>query len=148
MRRLLARRWIVLLIAPALAAANCNLLSPDEPATQSWIVSDQDFLLSAQPQTPITILKGGAISQDGGSWYDFGTPTCKFFMPLSGNWNGTIVRITSTGGSCGVGYILTLEGTANGKYGKADHMTGTYRITYSGGWTGGQSGAWIAFPAR
>ena len=76
------------------------------------------------------------------------TGTCSFLVPLSGNWNGSIVRLTSTGGACGVGYILTMDGTANGEYGDADVITGTYRITYSGAWSGGDSGTWRATPAR
>ena len=114
------------------------------PASQSWLVVDNQNNLGRITTTYISVLKGGATSQGGGPYRMDVTATCSFLVPLSGNWNGSIVRLTSTGGSCGVGYVLTMDGTSNGEYGDADTITGTYRITYNGAWTGGDTGTWRA----
>ena len=119
-----------------------DLLGP--PASQNWLVIDEENELGRITMTYVTVLKGGAISQGGGTYVQDVTGTCSFQVPLSGNWNGTIVRITSTGGACGVGYTLTMEGDANAKYGDGDSMDGTYHITYTGLWKGTYGGAWRA----
>jgi hypothetical protein len=118
------------------------------PSSQEWLVIDNQNTLGRITTTYLNVIKGGAASQGGGAYRMDVTGTCSFLVPLSGNWNGSIVRLTSTGGGCGVGYILTMDGTANGEYGDATLITGTYRVTYSGGWTGGDSGTWRATPAR
>jgi hypothetical protein len=114
------------------------------PASQSWLVVDNQNNLGRITTTYMSVLKGGAMSQGGGPYRMDVTAACSFLVPLSGNWNGSVVRITSTGGSCGVGYVLTMEGTSNGEYGDADTITGTYHITYNGAWSGGDSGSWRA----
>lgn len=146
MRRKSMLGWAVLVLAPLLAAASCDLgalTGGGVPASQSWIISDESGNISVQPQTYMSVLKGGAMSQGPSPWHD-GTTNCTFNIPLSGNWNGTVVIVTSTGGGCGIGYILTLTGTANGEYGTADRIDGTYRISYTGGWPS-SSGNWAAF---
>ncbi len=114
------------------------------PATQSWILYDNNEQLGRITSTYLTVTKGGAISQGQGIYTMDVTASCSFLVPLSGNWNGSVVRITSIGGGCKVGYLLTMEGTATGEYGKSESISGTYRITYSGAWTGGESGTWRA----
>jgi hypothetical protein len=37
-----------------------------------------------------------------------------------------------------------MDGTANGNYGSAEAMSGTYRISYSGIWSGVDTGTWRA----
>ncbi len=145
----LARSWLVLALVPVLTAASCDAASifgAGVPPTQQWTISEQEGNFAASLAN-VTVVKGGAISQANGSWRQF-NGNCGFSLPMSGNWNGQIVRITSTGSGCNVGYILTLEGNVNGNYGAGDKMTGTYRVTYSGAWSGGDSGTWIAFPSR
>jgi hypothetical protein len=114
------------------------------PATQSWLLIDNQNNLGRITTTYVTVDKGGAINQGGGVYRQDVTATCSFPVTLSGNWNGALVHITSTGGACGVGYILTMDGTANGEYGSADNATGTYRISYSGAWSGVETGTWRA----
>ncbi|MDB4893552.1 MAG: hypothetical protein JWL61_5407 [Gemmatimonadetes bacterium] len=114
------------------------------PATQNWVLIDNQNNLGVITTTYMTIDKGGAMNQGGGPYKQFVTGTCSFTVPLSGNWNGNLVSITSTGGACGVGYILTMTGTANGAYGSAESMSGTYRISYSGAWSGADTGSWRA----
>jgi len=109
-------------------------------------------LLSALVATPtvgltttyMTIDKGGAINQGSGVYTQDVTGNCSFPVPLSGNWSGTAVHITSTGGACNAGYILTMDGTASGAYGTAEWMSGTYRISYSGVFSGVDVGTWTA----
>ena len=108
------------------------------------LVVDNQNNLGRITTTYVTVLKGGATSQGGGAYRMDVTGACSFTVPLSGNWNGSIIRLTSTGGACGVGYVLTMDGNTNGTYGDADSMTGTYRITYSGAWGGGDAGTWSA----
>jgi hypothetical protein len=114
------------------------------PSTQEWLLIDNQNLLGRITTTYLTVDKGGAISQGGGVYRMDVTGTCSFTVPLSGNWNGNLVHVTSTGGACGAGYILTMDGTANGAYGTADNATGTYRISYSGVWGGVETGTWRA----
>lgn len=118
------------------------------PATQSWLLIDNQNNLGRITTTYLSIDKGGAINQGGGVYRQDVTATCSFPVTLSGNWNGSLVRITSTGGGCGAGYILTMEGTANGNYGSATAMSGTYRISYSGVFSGVEVGTWRGSPAR
>lgn len=114
------------------------------PASQSWVLIDNMDQLGRITTTYMTIVKGGAISQGAGNYRMDVTGTCSFTLSINGNWNGNLVRLTSTGGGCGAGYILTMDGTANGEYGKADTMSGTYRISYSGVWGGVETGTWKA----
>ncbi len=130
------------LLAFATSCSAADLIGA--PSSQSWVVIDNDNLLGRITTTYVTVLKGGAISQGGGPYRMDVTATCSFLVPLSGNWNGNIVRVTSTGGGCGAGYILTMTGTATGEYGSSENISGTYSITYSGIWGGGESGTWRA----
>jgi len=114
------------------------------PATQNWLLIDNQNQLGVITTTYLTIDKGGAMSQGGGPYKMYVTNSCTFTVPLSGNWNGNAVLMTSTGGGCGVGYILTMTGTATGEYGSSESMSGTYRISYSGGWSGAETGTWRA----
>jgi hypothetical protein len=136
----------VLLLTLGTSCSAADFLGP--PSTQSWLVIDDDELLGRITMTYVDVLKGGATSQGAAPYRMDVTGTCSFTVPLSGNWNGKIIRLTSTGGSCGVGYILTMEGNTNDEYGSADSMSGTYRISYSGAWSGVETGTWRASPAR
>jgi hypothetical protein len=133
---------VVLVLALGTSCSAADLLGV--PSSQSWVVVDNQNNLGRITTTYVTVLKGGATSQGGGAYRMDVTGTCSFTVPLSGNWNGSIIRLTSTGGACGVGYVLTMDGNTNGAYGDADSMTGTYRITYSGAWGGGDAGTWSA----
>ncbi len=133
---------LALLVALGTSCSAADLMGV--PSSQSWLIIDNDNLLGRITTTYVDVLKGGATSQGGGAYRMDVTATCSFLVPLSGNWNGKIIRLTSTGGSCGAGYILTMDGTTNGEYGAADAMTGTYRISYSGVWSGVETGTWRA----
>jgi hypothetical protein len=133
---------LVLLLALGSSCSAADLLGV--PSSQSWVVIDDQNNLGRITTTYVSILKGGSTTQGGGPYRMDVTSTCSFTVPLAGNWNGQIIRLTSTGGSCGVGYVLTMDGNTNGEYGSADSMTGTYRITYNGAWSGGDSGTWRA----
>ena len=148
MRHRRAPMLIVLAMLPVLAAATCDpagILGGGVPTSQPWIIFDDEFNL-ASPQSTATIVKGGAISQGSSHFRQF-FGNCPMSINLSGNWNGDIVRITGSGSGCGVSAQATFTGTANGTYGKATTMTGTYRITYSAGY-GSDAGNWHASPAR
>jgi hypothetical protein len=134
--------FCVLLLTLGTSCSAADFTGP--PSTQSWLVIDEDNLLGRITMTYVDVLKGGATNQGGGVYRMDVTGTCSFTVPLSGNWNGRIIRLTSTGGSCGVGYILTMDGNTNGEYGDADAMSGTYRISYNGVWTGVETGTWRA----
>ncbi len=137
------RRFSVgLLLAVATSCSAADLAGT--PSTQSWVMIDDQNSLGRITTTYLSIDKGGAINQGSGTYVQDVTATCSFSVPLSGNWSGTAVHITSTGGNCGAGYILTMDGTANGAYGAADAMTGTYRISYSGKFSGVDNGTWRA----
>ena len=136
----------VLLLTSVTSCSAADFLGP--PSSQSWLVIDDQNQLGRITMTYVDVLKGGATSQGGGAYRMDVTGTCSFTVPLSGNWNGKIIRLTSTGGSCGVGYILTMDGNTNAEYGSADSMTGTYRISYSGGWSGVETGTWRATLSR
>ena len=112
------------------------------PSSQVWLVVDEDNNIADLTFANVTVAKGGAISQGLGNSRQTVTNSCAFQVPLSGNWNGTIVRITSTGGGCGVGYILTMEGNSQGEYGDATTWSGTYRISYTGAFSGTYTGDW------
>jgi hypothetical protein len=132
----------VLLLTAVTSCSAADLLGP--PSSQSWLVIDENEQLGRITMTYVDVLKGGATSQAGGVYRMDVTGTCSFTVPLGGNWNGQIIRLTSTGGACGVGYILTMDGNTNGAYGDADAMTGSYRISYSGAWSGVETGTWRA----
>jgi hypothetical protein len=131
---------LLLVLASSCSAADLT----GAPSSQEWLLIDNQNLLGRITTTYLTVDKGGAISQGGGVYRMDVTGTCSFTVPLSGNWNGNLVHVTSTGGACGAGYILTMDGTANGAYGSADNATGTYRISYSGVWGGVETGTWRA----
>ncbi|MHB1071709.1 MAG: hypothetical protein ACYC3Q_02690 [Gemmatimonadaceae bacterium] len=143
-RRLLPALFLLTLGAKCSVADLAG--TPEIPASQAWLMIDEQSQIGdgIRNVTNLVILKGGAIRQGQGTWNTDVTASCSYQVILSGNWNGNIVRITSTGGGCGAGYILTMEGTANGNYGSATSMSGTYRITYSGIWSGGDAGTWRA----
>jgi len=132
----------------ALILAGCSMADfgglGDVPSTQRWLIIDEENNIGAITTTFMTVDKGGAMNQDSGPYRAFVTNSCSYTVPLSGNWNGTAVRITSTGGGCGEGYILTMTGTANDVYGKATTMAGTYKISYTGPNAGSFSGNWNA----
>ena len=136
----------VLLLTSVTSCSAADFMGP--PSTQGWLLIDNDALLGRITMTYLDVTKGGATSQGAAPYRMDVTGTCSFTVPLSGNWNGKIIRLTSTGGSCGVGYILTMDGNTNGEYGSADSMSGTYRISYSGGWSGVETGTWRASPSR
>ncbi|MHB1065760.1 MAG: hypothetical protein ACYC1Z_14945 [Georgenia sp.] len=144
------RRFLSACLLFATLGAKCSVADlggPAEvPASQAWVMIDNQSLIGdgIRNVTNLVILKGGAIHQGQGTWNVDVTASCSYQVILSGNWNGNIVRITSTGGGCGAGYILTMEGTANGTYGSATSMSGTYRISYSGIWGGVDTGTWRA----
>ncbi len=144
-----SRRFLPVLLVMALGA-KCSVAdlagTTELPASQAWVMIDDQSQIGdgIRNVTNLVILKGGAIHQGSGTWKTDVTASCSYQVILSGNWNGNVVRITSTGGGCGAGYILTMDGTANGSYGDATAMSGTYRITYSGIWSGGDSGTWRA----
>jgi len=145
----MVRPWFALALIPVLTAVGCDwnsIFGAGVPASQQWTISEQEGNMAA-PLANVIVVKGGAISQGNSFWRQF-NGNCGFSLPMRGNWNSQIVRITSTGSNCNVGFILTLEGTVNGNYGAGDKMTGTYRVTYSGAWSGGDSGTWIGFPSR
>jgi hypothetical protein len=133
----------VLLLTLGTSCSAADLIG-GPPSSQSWLVIDEDDQLGRITMTYVDVLKGGATSQAGGVYRMDVTGTCSFTVPLSGNWNGQIIRLTSTGGACGVGYILTMDGNTNGEYGDADAMSGTYRISYNGAWSGVETGTWRA----
>jgi hypothetical protein len=135
---------VLALVLTLLTSCSAADLIGAAPTSQEWLVVDNQNNLGRITTTYVTVLNGGATSQAGGPYRMDVTGSCSFLVPLSGNWNGSVVRLTSTGGSCGVGYVLTMEGTSNGNYGDADTITGTYRITYNGAWTGGDTGSWRA----
>lgn len=139
---MIASRFLIrLAVGPLLIGALASCSAADFgviPSSQNWTIFDGEQFAQ------VTIDKGGAMSQEaGGRVFSYGvTATCSMPIPLSGNWSGTAVRITSTGGACGAGYILTMTGTANGAYGDGDSMSGTYRISYSGKLSGVDTGNW------
>jgi hypothetical protein len=133
----------VLLVA-GLVSCSAADFAGGVPATQHWVMIDNQNNLGVITTTYMTVDKGGAMNQGDGPYKQYVTGTCSFTVPLSGNWNGNVVAITSTGGACGVGYILTMTGTASGEYGTAESMSGTYRISYSGLWSGADTGTWKA----
>jgi hypothetical protein len=133
---------LMVLLNFAAACSAADLLGI--PSSQSWVMIDNAFNLGRITTTYLTIDKGGAISQGSAAYRQDVTASCSYSVPLSGNWNGKLVRITSTGGGCKAGYILTMDGTANGEYGTADSMTGTYRISYNGVFSGVETGTWRA----
>lgn len=138
------RMPLLALVLSLLTSCSAADLIGVPPTSQEWLVVDNQNNLGRITTTYVTVMNGGATSQGGGPYRMDVTASCSFLVPLSGNWNGSIVRITSTGGACGVGYVLTMDGTSNGDYGDADTITGTYRITYNGAWSGGDSGSWRA----
>lgn len=141
------RRTFLMVPAVAMLAACsvADLSGPGSvPSTQRWLIIDDDNIIGTITTTFVTVDKGGAMNQDSGPYRVFVTNNCSYTVPLSGNWNGTAVRITSTGGSCGEGYILTMTGDANDVYGKATTMTGTYKVSYTGPNPGSFSGTWHA----
>jgi len=134
--------FLAFLLALGTSCSAADLLGV--PSSQSWVVIDNQNNLGRITTTYVSVLKGGSTSQGASAYRMDVTGMCSFLVPLSGNWNGSIIRLTSTGGACGVGYLLTMDGNTNGEYGEADSMSGTYRITYSGAWSGGDSGTWSA----
>ena len=141
----LRRRLPLFVLGLALSTASCSAADLlGVPSSQSWVVIDDQNNLGRITTTYVNILKGGSTTQGGGPYRMDVNATCSFTVPLSGNWNGQIIRLTSTGGACNVGYVLTMDGTTNGEFGSADSMTGTYRITYSNGWSGSDTGTWRA----
>ncbi|MBI1809623.1 MAG: hypothetical protein HYR75_06980, partial [Gemmatimonadetes bacterium] len=117
MQRKRVIEWSMLSMVPLLLALSCdlaNIAGGGVPSTQYWTLQDVTGNLSSQPFTNVTVDKGGALSQLDSPWRFPVNANCTVTMPLSGNWNGTAVHITSTGGGCGVGYILTMDGTASG----------------------------------
>jgi hypothetical protein len=133
---------LTLVLVGGISCSAADLLGT--PSTQSWIMIDNQNKLGRITTTYLVVDKGGAISQGGGPYVQDVTASCSFQVPLSGNWAGTAVHITSTGGGCSAGYILTMDGVANGAYGSADAASGTYRISYSGRFTGVDNGTWRA----
>ncbi|CAN5367714.1 hypothetical protein BH09GEM1_BH09GEM1_26700 [soil metagenome] len=138
----LTQATLTLLLVVCASCSATDLLGA--PSTQSWVMIDNQNYLGRITTTYLVVDKGGAISQGGGPYVQDVTASCSFSVPLSGNWAGTAVHITSTGGSCGAGYILTMDGIANGSYGSADAASGTYRISYSGKFSGVDTGTWRA----
>ena len=135
---------LLAVLVSGLASCSAADFTGGVPATQHWVMYDNQNNLGVITMTYMTVDKGGAMNQGDGAYKQYVTGTCYFYVPLSGNWNGNVVSITSTGGACGVGYILTMTGTASGEYGSAESMSGTYRISYSGAWSGADTGTWHA----
>ena len=140
-------RSVLALLLPAVLLCSCSAADLlGTPSTQTWVLIDTQAQIGdgIRNVTYLTIDKGGAVNQGSGAFKVDVTASCSYQVPLSGNWSGTAVHITSTGGGCGAGYILTMDGTANGAYGSATSMSGTYRISYSGIFGGVDAGTWSA----
>jgi hypothetical protein len=141
------RRCLPALVLPLALLTSCSAADLlGTPSTQTWVLIDQQNEIGGgiRNTTYLSIDRGGAVNQGEGAYQVYVTDACYYTVPISGNWSGTAVHMTSTGGNCGAGYILTMDGTANGSYGKATSMSGTYRISYSGVFGGAANGTWTA----
>src|SRR3954471_6556741 len=86
----------VLLLTSVTSCSAADFVGP--PSSQSWLVIDNQNLLGRITTTYVDVVKGGATSQGGGPYRMDVTGNCSFTVPLSGNWNGKIIHLTSTGG--------------------------------------------------
>lgn len=106
----------------------------DVPASQTWVVSWMPDCGLGPCGTNVTIDQGGAITQRGpGTKVTSDDGQCTYLAPITGQWSGTIVMFTMSGG-CGDEQLQGFtQGAADGEYGSATSAQGRITWTFTHG---------------